>query len=206
MVHILLKCFLVLSLFTIRLLRFIQIEASPFSHAKESQGRPRVKFPAFTCRFLKKWPINTLTPHLWCWCPPPFPSGKSWICHRSLTHLQIYFELINIIVKVKPVRQHVCFIICHGSDSYQGSDYMAKRSCGKVMFSQMSACPQRVGISDPMSFPGVGISGARSFRGGGYVQTGGNAQEGCYPPPRHGTWDTTGYCWQAGGMHPTKML
>ena len=84
------------------------------------------------------------------------------------------------------VRLHVCFIICHGSDSYQGSDYMAKRSCGKVMFSQMSACPQKVGISDPMSFPGVDISGARSVRGGGMFKGVGMPRR-VDTHPRHGT-------------------
>ena len=37
------------------------------------------------------------------------------------------------------------------------------------MFSQVSVCPQGVGISCPMSFPGVGISGPVSFPGGGYL-------------------------------------
>ena len=48
-----------------------------------------------------------------------------------------------------------------------------KRSCGKVMFSQVSVSLYRggVGICGSMSFLGLGISGTRSLRGvGGYVQ------------------------------------
>ena len=63
---------------------------------------------------------------------------------------------------------------------------MAKRSCGKVMFSQMSACPQKVGISDPTFFHGVDISGARSVRGGGMFKGLGRPRRAC-THRRHGT-------------------
>ena len=46
-----------------------------------------------------------------------------------------------------------------------------QRSCGKVVFSQVSVCPQGVGISVPMAFLTVGISGPMSLLGGGeYVR------------------------------------
>ena len=67
-----------------------------------------------------------------------------------------------------------------------------KRSCRKVMFSQVCVSPQGVGISGPVSFRGGGISGIRSlpgvviYLGDGYVQGDG------YSPPSPDTWDTTG--------------
>ena len=100
-----------------------------------------------------------------------------------------------------------------------------QRSCGKVVFSQVSVCPGGVGISGPMSFRWGwgGISGTRSLLGGeGYVQWGGNTlphtwdlgggmSRGWVPtsmghqvgvcPWGPWTFDTTGY-----GTHPTGML
>ena len=72
-----------------------------------------------------------------------------------------------------------------------------------------------------MSSQWVGISGARSqFWGWWVCPEGWVCQGDGYSPPRaaiskevgihpcliHGTWDTTGYGRQAGGMHPTRML
>ena len=65
-------------------------------------------------------------------------------------------------------------------------------------------------------FAGVCLSAGRvflvpsPFRGrGGYVQGVGDYDSEALtppPPPRHGTWDTTGYGRQAVGTHPTGML
>ena len=73
-----------------------------------------------------------------------------------------------------------------------------------------------MGISDPTSFPEGGYLWYQVPWG--HVQGGGCVQEGGYSPPdmgpegrwvptpRHGTWDTKGYGWQAGGMYPTQMF
>ena len=65
----------------------------------------------------------------------------------------------------------------------------------------------------PGPFWGLGMCGTRSFGGGwvclGVCPRGGYVQGGCIwwvCPPGHWTWDTMGYGWQAGSMHPTGML
>ena len=57
-----------------------------------------------------------------------------------------------------------------------------QRSCGKVMFLHEFVCPQH-GISGPMSFLGVGISGPRSLPRVGYVKGMGMSRGG------HGIWE-----------------
>ena len=81
----------------------------------------------------------------------------------------------------------------------------ANEVCGKVVFSQVSVCPQGCN-SGHMSFPGVGVSGTRFPSGGGYVQgvRGGYVQKLVLPLRQ--TWHTMGYGQQAGGKHPTEML
>ena len=82
-----------------------------------------------------------------------------------------------------------------------------KRSCGKVMFSQVSVCPQ---ISRYLLYQvhsrgwicqGDGIlTPSEWVSPGGWLCPGGHSIP---PPPNQGTWDTTGYSRQAGGTHPT---
>ena len=99
-----------------------------------------------------------------------------------------------------------------------------KRSCGKVMFSQVPVCLRGRGfISSPMSFPRGsgylryqvptwGVRGWLCPGAIGYVQrwegmSKGGMSGGVYPPiPVHGTCDTLRYGRQAGGRHPTGML
>ena len=59
-----------------------------------------------------------------------------------------------------------------------------QRSCGKLVFSHVSVCPQEVDISVSMAFLGVGISGPMSLLGGRWVCP--------WDGPTHPrTWDTT---------------
>ena len=83
-----------------------------------------------------------------------------------------------------------------------------QRNWGKVMFSRVSvshSVHSGVGISDPVSFQGVGISGTRSPSGKGMCLGMVHVQGVC-PVGGHETWNTIGYGWQAASTHPTGMF
>ena len=70
----------------------------------------------------------------------------------------------------------------------------------------------------PCSFPGGGHLWYQVPSGGGGYVWGGMSGGGMgmsrgvsshpntTPYPRNGTWDTTGYSWKVGGMHPNEMF
>ena len=78
-----------------------------------------------------------------------------------------------------------------------------KRSCGKVIFSQVSVCPCLLHVLSRGYLWYQVSQGWSMFRGVGKSR-GEGMYKGVLPP--HQTWDTTGYGWQAGGTHPSGML